>query len=235
MARRPFRRFARFSCRLLLVFLAITAAGVATHISASADPPRGDWSKLRFCESSGNYGVAAKHGPYYGAYQFDLPTWRSVGGAGYPNQASRSEQDYRALYLYRMRGWQPWECSGIVGLLEDGDANSRVAPSRADSGYISGESAGGTGGGSDAGAGSGGAGTTPAWPGYVYAYGDCSPSLRTFQLRMNDLGYDFDGTGCYLGKTRKAVLELQRANGIRDSGRLGPKTWKAAWQGRSPN
>ena len=31
-----------------------------------------------------------------------------------------------------------------------------------------------------------------------------------------------------------AVLALQRANGINDSGLLGPKTWNAAWQGRPP-
>lgn len=236
-----FRRFVRFGTRLLLVFVAITGAGLATHFSAAADPPRSDWDKLRFCESSGDYGVAAEHGPYYGAYQFDLPTWQSVGGTGYPNQASRAEQDYRALYLYRMRGWQPWECSGIVGLLEDGDAGSDVAPGRDEADYISGGSSGGDDGGSGSGSGGGsgggddGSGAMPDWPGLVYAYGDCARELRTFQLRMNALGYDFDGTGCYFDKTKRAVLELQRANDIRDSGRLGPKTWKAAWEGKSPN
>ena len=57
-----------------------------------------------------------------GAYQFDLPTWRSVGGKGYPNLASRAEQDARALILYRTRGWQPWQCASILGLREDAAA-----------------------------------------------------------------------------------------------------------------
>ncbi len=51
---------------------------------------------------------------------------------------------------------------------------------------------------------------------------------------MNAFGYGFTGTGCYLDKTRTAVLDLQRANGIKDSGLLGPKTWEAAWTGKPP-
>lgn len=66
---------------------------------------------LRTCESSGNYGVNTGNG-YYGAYQFDLQTWRSVGGAGYPHRAAKAEQDYRAFKLYTSRGWQPWPGCG---------------------------------------------------------------------------------------------------------------------------
>ncbi|UZJ26579.1 peptidoglycan-binding protein [Rhodococcus antarcticus] len=51
---------------------------------------------------------------------------------------------------------------------------------------------------------------------------------------MNRYGYGFQGTGCYYDKTRAAVLDLQRANGIRDSGILGPKTWAAAYSGVAP-
>lgn len=187
------------------------------------------------CESSGRYTVNTGSG-YYGAYQFDLSTWRSVGGRGYPHQASPREQDHRALYLYRMRGWQPWECANanFLNLREDGDARSKVRPTWAESAYIGGSgqapppsqpppSNPGT-----------GPSTMPPWPGVVYFNGDCASDLRKFQLRMNKFGYDFEGTGCYYGKTRTAVLALQRANGITDSGRLGPKTWKAAWKGKAP-
>lgn len=45
---------------------------------------------------------------YFGAYQFDLPTWRSVGGTGYPHKASVAEQDKRASILLSQRGLQPW-------------------------------------------------------------------------------------------------------------------------------
>ncbi|CRK57164.1 Endoglucanase [Alloactinosynnema sp. L-07] len=208
--------------RLVLLVLTIGTAAALTGGSAAADPPAGDWGKLRMCESSGRYTVNTGSG-YYGAYQFDLPTWRSVGGAGYPHQASPAEQDFRALYLYRMRGWQPWECAGMVGLVPDRDARSKRVPTRAESAYI--------GGGSSA---PPSVNIAPAWPGKVYVFGDCDPSLRAWQLRMNAYGYDFQGTGCYFAETQRAVLALQRANGINDSGKLGPKTWRAAWEGVAP-
>ncbi len=69
-----------------------------------------NWAALRQCESSGNYRSRAPHG-HYGAYQFDLPTWRSVGGKGNPADASPAEQDMRAQMLYNKRGLQPWECA----------------------------------------------------------------------------------------------------------------------------
>src|SRR5438067_700704 len=77
---------------------------IASATTASADPDATAWAELRMCESSGRYAVHTGNG-YYGAYQFDLATWQSVGGQGRPDQASNREQDYRALYLYRMRGW----------------------------------------------------------------------------------------------------------------------------------
>ena len=184
--------------------------------AAGADPSAPVWSALRGCESSGRYDVVATNG-HYGAYQFDLSTWRSVGGTGFPSAASREEQDYRALILYRMRGWQPWECAGILGLQPDSDAGTGVAPTRAEAAYMSGSST-----------------TVPAWPGAVYSPGSCDPRLRAWQLRMNTYGYAFQGTGCYGDKTHAAVLDLQRANGIKTSGLLGPKTWAAALSGTAP-
>ncbi|WP_236792455.1 transglycosylase family protein [Amycolatopsis sp. GM8] len=220
-------RYRRAGVRVLLIALVAGTLQLLTSTAASADPAASTWLKLRMCESSNRYTVNTGTG-YYGAYQFDLPTWRSVGGTGRPDQASRAEQDYRALYLYRMRGWQPWECAGMLGLSADGDARSKRIPSYAEAAYI---------GGGPAPAPTPppvSAAVRPAWPGLVYAYGDCAPALRTFQLRMNAFGYGFEGTGCYYQKTQQAVLDLQRANAINDSGRLGPKTWKAAWDGKPP-
>jgi hypothetical protein len=210
--------------RFLLI--AVTAFGIqfALSASAAADPPASSWARLRMCESSGRYTIVASHGGYYGAYQFDLSTWRSVGGTGYPHRASPREQDYRALYLYRMRGWQPWTCARRLGLREDGHARSKRVPTWAESAYI--------GGGAPAPAPP--PAGMPPWPGKVFAYGDCDGSLRAFQLRMNKFGYDFQGTGCYYAETRAAVIALQRANGIKASGLLGPKTWQAAWKGKAP-
>ena len=219
------RPVASVGARLVVVALIAIGAQLVTNASASADPSATMWLKLRMCESSNTYAINTGNG-YFDAYQFDLPTWRSVGGQGRPDQASPAEQDYRALYLYRMRGWQPWECAGMLGLRNDNDARSKRVPSYAESAYI-------------------GGGPAPApppapapvkapWPGVVYAYGDCAPALKTWQLRMNAYGYGFQGTGCYYGKTQQAVLDLQRANAINDSGRLGPKTWQAAWEGKAP-
>jgi resuscitation-promoting factor RpfA len=194
----------------------------ALVVPAGADPSRDAWARLRQCESGGRYGIVSANGRYYGAYQFDLGTWRSVGGPGMPHKASPAEQDFRALYLYRMRGWQPWSCARRLGLREDGDARSRRVPSWAEAAAMGGTpvSQPSTG--------------MPAWPGRVFQYGDCDPALRAFQLRMNAFGYNFQGTGCYREETRVAVVALQRANGIKDSGVLGPKTWVAAWQGKPP-
>jgi peptidoglycan hydrolase-like protein with peptidoglycan-binding domain len=83
---------------------------------ASRSAPRGtsglDWAALARCESSGNPRVVSSSGRYFGLYQFDLPTWRSVGGTGVPNQASAAEQTYRAQLLYSQRGRQPWPYCG---------------------------------------------------------------------------------------------------------------------------
>jgi resuscitation-promoting factor RpfA len=212
--------------RGVVVLAALVAVPLVGVTAAGADPSQQQWATLRACESSGRYGVVATHG-HYGAYQFDLPTWRSVGGVGLPSQASPAEQDYRALYLYRMRGWQPWECAGMRNLTPDPDAATKRVPTRAESAYMA------------PGAppprppavraSSPAAGSAPPWPGVVYAFGDCAPALRQWQLRMNTRGYDFQGTGCYREETRRAVLDLQRERGITPSGRLGPLTWRAAW------
>lgn len=70
-----------------------------------------DWTALRRCESGGNYKADTGNG-FYGAYQFDLNTWRSVGGTGNPAHASKEEQDHRARLLYVSRGAQPWPSCG---------------------------------------------------------------------------------------------------------------------------
>ncbi|MBW3538012.1 transglycosylase family protein [Candidatus Parcubacteria bacterium] len=67
----------------------------------------GLFARIRQLESGGNYATNTGNG-YYGAYQFDLQTWRSVGGSGLPSNASPAEQDQRAALLYAQRGCSPW-------------------------------------------------------------------------------------------------------------------------------
>ena len=192
---------------LVIAGLLILLAGLA-----HADPSKQDWARLRLCESSDNYTAVSPDGRHYGAYQFDLATWASVGGTGLPSQASPAEQDYRALYLYRMRGWQPWQCGTELKLTPDADATSGRVPTPAQAAYIA----------------------VPGWPGKVYLPGDCDPSLTTWQHQMATFGYIFTSPGCYDGTTRQAVRDLQAANTITVTGQLGRLTWNAAWLGNPP-
>ncbi len=81
-----------------------------------ASPTAGQLAALRGCESGGNYAINTGNG-FYGAYQFDLSTWRSVGMPGYPNQAPPAAQDRAATILEVQRGWGPWPaCSRNLGL-----------------------------------------------------------------------------------------------------------------------
>ena len=168
------------------------------------------------CESSNNYLINTGNG-YYGAYQFDLSTWRSVGGSGYPNQASAAEQDARALKLYRMRGWQPWTCARILGLPSDADAGSG-RPVSVPSTPTPKPPTSSTG--------------KPAWPGTYYEYGDRSAGIATFQRQMGSRGAPLTGTGQFGPNTLATVKRLQAANGIPQTGLLGPVTWALAWNGR---
>ena len=86
-------------------------------------PHRAWLARLRQCESTDRYGTNTGNG-YFGAYQFDLQTWASVGGRGLPSSAAPIEQDYRAVVLLRRRGTAPWPvCGGVTmrGVILDGE------------------------------------------------------------------------------------------------------------------
>lgn len=232
--------------RLFAAVLAFAAAfatlAVVTAPAAGADPAANDWARLRMCEASGNYGIVDASNSHFGAYQFDLSTWRSVGGSGYPHQASPAEQDYRALYLYRMRGWQPWQCADAwhLRLVEDRDARSGRVPNRDESAYMGG------------GGGPVVPGPAPApapWiippagsnvltefdlPFLTTPVGACSPLLTLWQLQMNNFGYGLDLSGCNDAATRVAAHQLQYQNGIAPSDNIGLLTLVAAYLGRPP-
>jgi hypothetical protein len=86
--------------------------------AAATSPAVGDpWAALRRCESGGNYGADTGNG-YYGAYQFTLGTWASLGFRGLPSQASPGQQDQAAQELEARRGWSQWpSCARRLGLL----------------------------------------------------------------------------------------------------------------------
>ncbi len=70
-----------------------------------------NWAGLARCESGGNPRAVNAAG-YYGLYQFNVATWRSVGGSGMPHHASAAAQTYRAKLLYKSRGRSPWPHCG---------------------------------------------------------------------------------------------------------------------------
>lgn len=63
-------------------------------------------------QGAGGYATDTGNG-FYGAYQFTLSTWRSVGGAGNPADASAAEQDARAWRLYLREGLSPWPTPAV--------------------------------------------------------------------------------------------------------------------------
>jgi hypothetical protein len=93
------------------VELSAARAAVAQNASGHPDPGEDAWERLRFCESGGVYTTNTGNG-FYGAYQFDLQTWQSMGGRGLPSAAPYWEQDIRAKALYWARGDQPWPICG---------------------------------------------------------------------------------------------------------------------------
>lgn len=89
---------------------AVMAPAVSSSVS-------GVWNKIAECESGGNWAANTGNG-FYGGLQFTLSSWRSVGGSGYPNQASASEQIARAQALQARQGWGAWPvCASEAGVL----------------------------------------------------------------------------------------------------------------------
>ncbi len=73
-----------------------------------------NWDGLAYCESTNNPHAVNNPAGFlstYGLFQFDLPTWQSVGGSGNPGDASPEEQLSRAKQLYQQRGLEPWLCA----------------------------------------------------------------------------------------------------------------------------
>ena len=76
-----------------------------------------DLTKIRDCESGGNYSDNTGNG-YYGAYQFSESTWLGLGFPGYPYQAPPSVQDQAAALLASRSGWGQWPaCALLAGLI----------------------------------------------------------------------------------------------------------------------
>lgn len=76
-------------------------------VGAGVPTPLRPWLQVAACESGIRPDANTGNG-FYGAMQFALPSWRAVGGAGLPSEASLVEQLYRAERLQRIQGWGAW-------------------------------------------------------------------------------------------------------------------------------
>ena len=76
------------------------------------------WDQIAQCESGGNWASNTGNG-YYGGLQFNLSTWQSYGGSGYPNDNSRETQIAIATKVRDANGggYGSWPaCSQSLGL-----------------------------------------------------------------------------------------------------------------------
>lgn len=69
--------------------------------------------RMASCESGKNWGINTGNG-FFGGLQFAPTTWWAVGGKGFPHQASKLEQKYRAVKLIQWKGYAPWPVCGRV-------------------------------------------------------------------------------------------------------------------------
>lgn len=92
----------------------------APAVAAAAPAPSGNggvWAhltRIRACESHGNYGAVNPSGTFRGAYQFSRSTWNWVASRYAPHlvgvdpaAASPGDQDQMAYWLYTMPGGGP--------------------------------------------------------------------------------------------------------------------------------
>lgn len=99
-----------------LVAVSAVIAAVSTPGTAAADAPTRTWDRIAACESGGDWSINTGNN-YHGGLQFDLDTWRSHGGKGMPEDASKSEQIRIAERVLEDQGWGAWPvCSRKIGM-----------------------------------------------------------------------------------------------------------------------
>lgn len=97
-----------------LALAAPTAADAARHSKGDRSfmrrqvaPHRAWFERVAVCESNSRWDINTGNG-FFGGLQFSLLSWRSVGGTGFPHEASKLEQLYRGVLLLRRQGPGAW-------------------------------------------------------------------------------------------------------------------------------
>ncbi|CUU57765.1 Putative peptidoglycan binding domain-containing protein [Parafrankia irregularis] len=206
---------------LVPVPVLVAAVGGTIAISQPANAAT-TWEGLRQCESGGNYTTNTGNG-YYGAYQFSAGTWRSLGYSGLPHTAPPALQDEAALKLALRSGFGQWPVCG------SGMGGDQLSPGASSSG--SGSQASRT------------AertslvaqpvattGVPPLTRNYFASvHNQVTDEIRTWQEKMNSLGYSLAVDGCYGPKSAAAARDFQTVRGLVVDGVLGPQTWAATF------
>ncbi|WP_416211384.1 transglycosylase family protein [Frankia sp. Cas3] len=240
----------RVRTRAMVVTPALVAAisgGIAMSQPASAATT---WEGLRQCESGGNYGANTVNG-YYGAYQFSLGTWQSLGYTGLPSAASPGTQDEAAIKLAARSGFGQWPACG-KGMGADqlgGGTNPAGTASPGASGADSGRDAPDTSA-SDSSSSDTDSSQAPSygrsgssrWQWRTVSTdissnsADATPltadlvdqvrsDVRSWQHQMNSLGYKIQIDGRYGPESAGAASRLQADKGLAVDGICGPETW----------
>jgi hypothetical protein len=213
------------------------------------------WEGLRQCESGGDYTTNSGNG-YYGAYQFSLGTWQSLGYPGLPSDASPSTQDEAALKLADRSGFGQWPVCGrgmgadqlAAGASSSGAGASGTGTTGPDAASATPSDAGSSGTGAAHAHAYGRNGA--AWQGWQgwhtvsvdspSASGDATPfttdlvdqvrpDVWSWQNQMNNLGYPIQVDGQYGPESAGAASHLQASKGLPVDGICGPRTWVATF------
>lgn len=185
----------------------VAAAGSAEAATAN------DFYRLRVCESSDNYRANTGNG-FYGAYQFELATWRSNGFSGYPHEASPATQDQAAQLLFSRRGWQPWPaCSARLGLV---DTRASREATRASLGGAKATTG------------------TPTFAGTVLSTAmsqNRRADVFAWQSQMRKRGWPITVDGYFGPQSARIARDfaIEKRLGVTLLGQVDSKVWRAAW------
>ena len=92
-----------------VVVNAVARASRTQAVRVAVVTPTADiWTRLARCESNGNPRAVGGRGKFFGAFQFTLQTWHSMGMAGNPVDYSYEEQLAVAQRLQARSGWRNW-------------------------------------------------------------------------------------------------------------------------------
>lgn len=86
-------------------------------VSGAVYPTDDLLDRLAYCETGGTMDPTTNTGNgYFGAFQFDIGTWWSVGGEGYPHEHPYVVQRELARTLILQAGWSRFpSCSRTIG------------------------------------------------------------------------------------------------------------------------